>query len=178
MKEEMKKAAIVLVVAFLCACRARTDSGSPQVPRPDTYLDVKVTDILPIRVMYESKMRQREYITVLNISEKQMQVQKWQGTQLVTGATAPLDSTALAKALESVPKDYFKGKVEYSHPNIRDGARVRMITPLGDISEYGVFSHQPDPNKWPQSILKLAPLFRLFNEWSTQLKNAEPALAE
>jgi hypothetical protein len=124
--------------------------------------------------MYESMMRQRSYISVLQVSEKEIQLQKWQGTQLVTVATAQLDSKVLAKAIENVPKDYFRGKVDYTNPNIRDGARVRMITPLGDISEYGVLSSQPDPEKWPQSILKLAPLFRLFNEWSTKLSNAEP----
>jgi hypothetical protein len=49
-----------------------------------------------------------------------------------------------------------------------------MITPLGDISEYGVFRWRTtEDGKWPEAILSLEPLFKLYQTWSTELQELE-----
>ena len=49
-----------------------------------------------------------------------------------------------------------------------------MITPRGDITEYGVFGWgQKENEKWPRAIMHLEPLFRLFSDWRKELESIE-----
>jgi hypothetical protein len=136
---------------------------------------VEIYDILPLKVMYQAMgIGTEKYNSVLQVSNNEVQLQRFQDSQLITVASMPLDRKVLEKLLKGVLKDYFKGTVIYSNPNMRDGGRVRLITPIGDITEYGVISFAKESQEqWPQSILSLAPLFHQFNSWVSELQAIE-----
>jgi len=175
---------LVAIALLLSSCTddksasARPLAERKQVASPDVAAStngefVQPKDILPIKVMYES-MRDRRYSHVLQISETKIELQRFHEGGLATVATMPARPQDLATAIEQVSKEYFRGTVQYSNPDVLDGGKRRMITPLGEISEYGVFGWgQETDEKWPRAILSLEPLFDLFGAWSIELQKLE-----
>ncbi len=175
-----------VIVFVLCSCNKREDhaaskqsSGSEvevvatlQVSEEEF---VKLSDILPIKVMYEP-MGKGGGGHFLQISDDKIELQIFRGGGLVTIATMPARPHDLEAAIQGVRKDYFRGKVYYSNPYVRDGGKRHMITPLGDISEYGVFqTGSIGGQTWPQAILSLEPLFDLHVRWAMELEKLEVA---
>ena len=145
-----------------------------EVPPPTTAKEdesVKLSELLPIKVMYEPMGPGRNN-DVLQISTDKIELQRFQDGGLVTIASIPSRLPELEAAIQGVRKDYFRGKVYYSNPYVRDGGKKRMITPLGDISEYGVFGWGSE-GEWPRAILSLKPLFDLYGNWAIELRKLE-----
>lgn len=181
----MKVVRYTAVIAFvLCSCNEREDSASvrestgtvkevaPAAIAREEEL-VKLNELLPVKVMYQSMGRGGNG-NVLQISGDKIELQRFKDGGLVTIAAMPARLQELEAALQGVSKDYFRGTVYYSNPHVRDGGKRRMITSLGDISEYGVFGWGPkEDEKWPQAILALKPLFDLYDRWAMELEKPE-----
>ena len=173
-----------LIAFALCSCNERQNSTPSHessktavevAPRPTARGEelVKINEILPIKVMFEA-MGKGVDGDVLQISADKIELQRFQDGGLVTIASMPTRLQELEVAIQGVNKDYFRGKVYYSNPYVRDGAKKRMITPVGDISEYGVLGWGSEEDKmWPQAILSLKPLFDLYGGWATELRKLE-----
>jgi hypothetical protein len=159
------------LITFLCFA----SSAIAGEERSSGGVVVTAKDLLPIKVMYQTMGKGYSY--VLQVSETEIQLQRWNSeSKLLTVAAMPIEMKQFEEALTGIPKDYFRGTVIYRNPYARDGGTVRMITKLGDISEYLVFGWGKDENdKWPQAILRLEPVFKQFNSWSQQLAEIEKA---
>ncbi len=121
-----------------------------------------------MRVMYEAVGGDHGYHNVLDISSTETVLRRFEHGSLTPVGSMRTDMRALEDALAGADKDFFRGTVAYSHPHMRDGTRVRLTTPLGDITEYSVFTFA-DRVQWPQAILRLKPLFMLFDRWAVKL---------
>ena len=159
------------LITFLCVTASAIASEDP------APAEVAVTpkDLLPVKVIFQVLGKVGVKPCDLQISETEIKLQRWGvDSKLVTVATMPMQMKEFEGALAGINKDYFRGTVTYKNPHGRDGGTLQMITKLGDISEYLVFtSGKGAEEKWPQAILRLKPVFEQFGTWLKELREIE-----
>lgn len=171
---------LVIRLGILIASLSVNASAIAEKELAPTEVVVTAKDLLPIKVWYQVLGRGMVKPYVLQVSETEAQLQRWNDeSKLLTVATMPIEMKEFEEALTGINKDYFRGTVTYRNPFGRDGGTVRMVTKLGDISEYLVFVSGKDANeKWPQAILRLRPVFDQFALWNRKLLDIEKTNAK
>lgn len=155
--------------AAKAAPSATPDPAAPtalptDAPRATAPLDpVTIDEILPLRMVYEGNGSGASD-EIVHVSEKQICKQRLTGDQWTTISTMPLDRNALARVLAGVRKEDFRGIVRYTNRYSRENNPRRMITPLGEIEEYGIIDAEEDA-AFPKAIVRLKPLYQLLDCW-------------
>ena len=166
-----KSVIIVALLLFQAATApAQTSPAPPGKPEPVAWplpsapLDpVSAEEILPLRMVYESTLDSKIEEIVL-VTGKEVTKQRYMENEWITVSSMPLDRPALERVLAGIQKEDFRGIVRYTNRYFRDGCPRRMVTPLGEIEEYGIVDVE-DTKAFPKAILRLKPLYQLLDRW-------------
>jgi len=165
------KSVIIVALLLFQAATAPAQTGPAETkpapvdwPLPTAPPDpVSAEEILPLRVVYESTLDSKIEEIVL-VGEKEVQKQRYIDNEWITVSSMPLDRAALDRVLTGIQKEDFRGIVRYTNRYLRDGCPRRMVTPLGEIEEYGIVDVE-DTKAFPKAILRLKPLYQLIDRW-------------